>query len=76
MDKDELAAILDWMQAMHQGWRATNTAWLDLARSLKNYNIEKKFTLDTRGLGDRMDTVEKKLQERLAAMNRQPAAGD
>jgi hypothetical protein len=31
MDKDELTAILGWMQAMYQGWRATNTAWLDLA---------------------------------------------
>ena len=76
MEKEELAALLDWMQAMHQGWRATNTVWLDLTRSLKNYSAEKKFALDTQGVGNRMDAAENLLRQTLARLNQPPTPSE
>jgi hypothetical protein len=68
MNRDELTAMLEWMQAMQDGWKATNSAVLSLAQTMSHYQLTRRLPVEQQRTVERLAEVEDYLRKKLEAV--------
>lgn len=66
MEREDIEAILQWMQALREAWKVTNTAVNQLAQTQNNYRLGNWLTQTAAPHTQAMDAAEKRLRDRLA----------
>lgn len=65
MDREEIEAILEWMQGMRAAWKVTNGAINSLAQAQQNYQLGAWLQQTANAHVLAMDAAEQKLHARL-----------
>jgi len=65
MEREELEAILQWMQSLREAWKVTNTAVSQLAKKQNDRQTGNWLEMTATPHTQSMDMAEKRLRERL-----------
>jgi hypothetical protein len=69
MERDEIEAILQWMQALREAWKVTNGAVNQLAQKQNDYQTGNWLIQTTNPHIQTMDAAEQRLRDKLTVLD-------